>query len=99
MRWSPQMSRMVLLLTSQLRPLSYRLLPCTASSALWRGRPAYRCQADLYACRGCLAAYVVNTIAVRKCSLGRADRTLLVCPKKGALRPSLRDREGLSAPG
>jgi hypothetical protein len=32
MRWSPQMSRMVLLLTSQLRPLSPRLLPCTAST-------------------------------------------------------------------
>ena len=31
MRWSPQMSSMVLLLTSQLRPLSYRLLPCTSS--------------------------------------------------------------------
>jgi hypothetical protein len=42
MRWSPQTSSMVLLLTSQLRPLSYRLLPCTSSSALWRGRPAYR---------------------------------------------------------
>jgi len=54
------MSSMVLLLTSQLRPLSYRLLPCTSSSALWRGRPAYRCQAYLYACRGCLAAYIVQ---------------------------------------
>ena len=51
---------MVFLLTSQLRPLSYRLLPCTSSSTLWRGRLAYRCQADIYSCRGYLAAYVVQ---------------------------------------
>ena len=82
MRWSPQTSSTVLLLHSQLRPLSYRLLPCTSSSALWRGRPAYRCQSYLYACRGCLATYDVNIITVRTCSLGRADCTLPVCPKK-----------------
>ena len=54
------MSGMVLLLTIQLRPLSYRLLPCTSSSAPWRARLAYRCHAYLYAYRGCLAAYVVQ---------------------------------------
>jgi hypothetical protein len=42
------MSSMVLLPTLQLRPLSYRLLPCTSSSTLWRGRPAYRYQSYLY---------------------------------------------------
>jgi hypothetical protein len=76
------MSRMVLLLTSQLRPLSYRLLPCTSSSALSTGRFTYRCQAYLYACRGCLAAYVVP----RHCSTEKlifgAERTISTCPKK-----------------
>src|SRR6516162_4525068 len=77
MRWSPQMSSMMLLLTSQLRPLSYRLLPCTSSSALWRGRPAYRCQPYLYVCRGCLAAYVIHS---SQCGNARLAEQTAPCP-------------------
>ena len=69
-------------LTSQLRPLSYRLLPCTSASALWRGRLTYRRQAYLYSCRGGLAAYVVNIITMRKCSITRANRTVKVTKKR-----------------
>ena len=86
-------------LPTQLRPLSYRLRPCTASSALWRGRLASRCQAYLYRCRGCLATYVINVITQRTCSMERADRHGAVRPKKSALKPSLSRKEGLSAPG
>jgi hypothetical protein len=71
------MSNMVLLLTSQLRPLSYRLLPCTSSSALWRGRSAYRYQAYLYVCRGCLAAYVIHS---SQCGNARLAEQTALCP-------------------
>jgi hypothetical protein len=97
--WAKSGFSMVPLFPSQLRPLSYRRLPCTASSALWRGHLAYRCQAYLYLCRGDLAAYVVNVIARRQCAMGRADRPTAVCQKKSALKPSLSLKEGLSAPG
>src|SRR3989442_14722637 len=99
MRWSPQMSSIVLLLTSQLRPLSYRLLPCTSSSTLWRARLAYRCHAYLYAYRGCLAAYVVQRHHSAEMLDGQSRPHYARLTKKGALKPSLFRKEGLSAPG
>ena len=93
------MSSMVLLLTSQLRPLSYRLLPCTSSSPLWRGRLAYRCQACFYSCRGYLAAYVIQRHRNAEMLDWQSRLHYAHLPKKGALKPSLSRKEGLNAPG
>ncbi len=83
MRWSPQMSRMVLLLTSQLRPLSYRL-----QSLHFLYRPSEKA-VSLTAVR-LTSTYVEtawqrmssNVIAMRQGSIGKADRTISIGPKK-----------------
>ena len=80
---------MVFLLTIQLRPLSYRLLPCTSSSAPWRARLAYHCHAYLYAYRGGLAVYVVERHHSAEMFDFISNRTRKIDPKKGALKPSL----------
>src|SRR5262245_48223923 len=96
MRWSPQTSSMVLLLTSQLRPLSYRLPPCTSSL-----RPSSSPLTGLPPLVQSLLSSVCpsNVIAMRTYSTEEQAAPYLFDQKKGALKPSLCRKEGLSAPG
>ena len=63
------------------------------------GRLAYRCQADIYSCRGCLAAYVVQRRRNTEILDWQSRAYYSHLPKKSALKPSLSRKEGLGAPG
>ena len=77
------MSSMVLLLTSQLRPLSYRLRslhflyrPSGEAVSLTAVRLTSTCVEAIW------QRMSSNVIAMRKGSIGKADRTISICPKK-----------------
>src|SRR5438270_11555605 len=91
------MSGMVFLLTIQLRPLSYRLLPCTSSLGPLE-RPSHLPLSDFPLRMERLPGSVCRQCHRPATVLKRTERTIDVRPKKGALKPSLFHREGLSAP-
>ncbi len=111
MRWSPQMSRIAFLLTSQLRPLSPKaaalhciywppgetVSPTAVRLASVRAKTAWQRMSSFV-----IAAYSSGYPGEHiPCGKSQCSEQIALSPfakKKGALKPSLPRKEGVNAP-